>query len=342
MGTSRGAGRRGRNDEVVVGVGTPVPTLGGRTAPFVNLDNAGATPAFRAAVDAVEEMLPYIASTHGGSGFKSRICAQAVDEARATIAEFVGADPDRDTVVFTDNTADAVSLVDGAVVVAGVSGVTGVVERVHDLAARAHAGGRRILVDATHLAGHRPLDMLPHGDQRHLDFVAISAAHMYAPFGCAALIGRRDQVAGEPDTANVVGVVALAAAARTLQDLGTDRVARHEEALLNQATERLVNVPGVRLHAPSPKDADRVGIIPFTLDGVDPDLVAAILDHEHGIGVHSNREVVRASFGCYSDPRDVHRLVGALHRIAAGEVDGDYWCDDDGTWRSEGDVSSVA
>jgi selenocysteine lyase/cysteine desulfurase len=333
---------RARNGDVVVGVGFPVPTLGGRSVPFVNLDNAGATPAFRSVVDAVQELLPYVANVQGGSGFASRVCVEAVAEARATLAEFVGADPDRDTVVFVDTMADALSMVDGAVVVSGASGVTGVIEHVHDLAARAHANSRRIVVDATHLAGHRPLDVLSHRDQRHLDFVAISAPHMYSPFGCAALIGRRDHLAAEPDTTNVVGIVALATAACTLRDLGCDRVARHEAALLTQATERLVNVPGVHLHAPSPKDADRVGIVPFTLDGVDASLVAAILDHEHGIGVHSNREIVRASFGCYSDPRDVHRLVGALHRIAAGEIDGDYWCDRDGNWRTGGDVSSVA
>ncbi len=142
----------------------------------------------------------------------------------------------------------------------------------------------------------------------------------------------------------MVGAIALGAAVRTLEQLGIDRIARHEAALLNQATERLANVPGLRLHAPSPRDVDRVGIVPFTLDGVDHDLVAAILDHEHGIGVGRGAHgMVRISFGCYSDARDVHRLVGALHRIAAGEIAGRYRSHGPGDWRPQRSrVSSVA
>ena len=84
--------------------------------------------------------------------------------------------------------------------------------------------------------------------------------------------------------------------------------------------------------------------MPFTLDGVDHGLVAAILDHEHAIGVHRGAVFVGASFGCYSDPRDVHRLVGALHRIAAGDIAGRYRLDGRGDWQPmrRGDVSSVA
>ena len=107
---------RARAGEIVVGLGTPVPTLGGRAVPFVNLDNMATTPAFHAVVAAVDEILPYHASVHGGTGYKSRACAEALDDAAATIGTFVGADPARDVVVFTDSLADAVALVDGDVV----------------------------------------------------------------------------------------------------------------------------------------------------------------------------------------------------------------------------------
>ena len=46
-----------------------------------------------------------------------------------------------------------------------------------------------ILIDAAQLAPHRKVDMKPDGDPEHLDFVAISAHKMYAPFGTGALIG---------------------------------------------------------------------------------------------------------------------------------------------------------
>ena len=82
--------------------------------------------------------------------------------------------------------------------VTGASNVTGVVQPVHALAERVHAVGGRILVDAAQLAAHRPIDMRPHDDPGHLDFVALSGHKMYAPFGTGALIGRRDGFAPPP------------------------------------------------------------------------------------------------------------------------------------------------
>ena len=65
---------------------------------------------------AVDEILPYHASVHGGTGYKSRVCAEALEDAATTIGSFVGADPSRDVVVFTDSLADAIALADGDVV----------------------------------------------------------------------------------------------------------------------------------------------------------------------------------------------------------------------------------
>ena len=77
-------------------------------------------------------------------------------------------------------------------VVSGASNVTGTMPPIHDIARRVHDAGGRILVDAAQLAPHRPIDMRSHDDPAHLDFVALSAHKLYAPFGSGALVGRRD------------------------------------------------------------------------------------------------------------------------------------------------------
>src|SRR5918996_292270 len=207
--------------------------------------------------------------------------------------------------------------------VSGASNVTGVVQPVHRLAEKVHAVGGRILVDAAQLAAHRPIDMRAHDDPSHLDFVALSAHKMYAPFGTGALIGRRDSFRGRPDHAgggtiravtvddvawadlpdreeaggpNVVGAVALAAAMRALREIGLDRIAAHEAEITRYAMDRLAGVPGVTLHGPTgasesvERDAadilgTKVGVIPFTVDGLEHGLVAAVLGYEHGVGV---------------------------------------------------------
>ena len=150
--------------------------------------------------------------------------------------------------------------------VSGASNVTGVVQPVHELAEKVHAAGGRILVDAAQLAPHRPIDMRAHDDPGHLDFVALSAHKMYAPYGTGALVGARAAFAPAPDHAgggtvravttdaivwadlpdreeagspNVVGAIAMAAAIRTLTTIGLDRIAAHERELTRYAMDRL-------------------------------------------------------------------------------------------------------
>ena len=166
--------------------------------------------------------------------------------------------------------------------VTGASNVTGVVPPVHDLAERVHAVGGRILVDAAQLVAHRPVDMRPHDDPGRLDFLALSGHKMYAPFGTGALISRRDgflprphqpgggtvravtvdevRWADLPDreeggSPNVVGAVALAAAAGRLTTIGLDRIAAHEQALTGYAMAQLASVPGLTIHGPTSEDA---------------------------------------------------------------------------------------
>lgn len=274
------------------------------------------------------------------------------------------------------------------VTVTGASNVSGFLQPIHRLARKAHAAGARILVDCAQLAPHRRVDMLPDDDPEHLDFVTLSAHKMYAPYGTGALIGPKeiflheapeyrgggtvdivtlDEVhwAGVPDreeagSPNVVGAVAMAVAAQVLMEVGMDAVAAHEEHLIAYTLERLREVPGIYIYGETdPARAhEKVGVIPFNLEGMSHFLVAAILGYEGGIGVRSGcfcahpyvvhllhldedeshrwRDqmlagdksempgMVRASFGCYSNTDDVDRLVEMLKAIARGDYHGDY------------------
>lgn len=206
------------------------------------------------------------------------------------------------------------------VAVSGASNVTGLVPPIHELASWAHAAGAPILVDGAQLAPHRPIDIRPHGDPGHIDYLAVSGHKLYAPYGTGALIGPRptfDQGAPEyqgggtvdtvtpdgviwapaPDrdeagSPNVVGAVALGVALKTLAAIGMDRIAAAEHHLLAAALDALRPISAVRLVEPADPTADRVGVIPFEVldDGgepVDHRLVAARLAHEHGIGIRN-------------------------------------------------------
>jgi len=203
------------------------------------------------------------------------------------------------------------------VAMTGASNVTGYILPVHQYAELVHAVGAMILVDCAQLAPHRQVVVGSLDDPAHLDFVALSAHKLYAPYGTGALIGRKDIFEiGEPDMAgggtveivtldevtwagppereeagspNIVGAVALALAIRELQQIGMEAVAAHETELTVALLERLRRIAGVRLFG----DADpagassRLGVIPFQIEGMSHFLAAAILGFEHGIGVRS-------------------------------------------------------
>ena len=68
------------------------------------------------------------------------------------------------------------------VAITGASNVTGYINPVHRLAEKTHAIGAQIVVDCAQLAPHRKVNILSLDDPAHLDYVAISAHKMYAPF----------------------------------------------------------------------------------------------------------------------------------------------------------------
>ncbi len=209
--------------------------------------------------------------------------------------------------------ADRVALV----TISGGSNVTGFINPVHDLAEQAHAVGAQIAVDCAQLAPHRKVNVLPLDDPRHLDYIAISAHKLYAPFGTGALIGRRDTFergipdmvgggtidlvtldtvdwAGPPDrdeagSPNTVGAIALAAALNQLNSIGMENVAAHEAELTAHALTNLREVPGIQIFGdPDPAHAShRLGAIPLNIEGLNHFLVAAVLGHEFGIGVRN-------------------------------------------------------
>ena len=217
------------------------------------------------------------------------------------------------------------------VAITGASNVTGYINPIHKLAEQAHAAGALIFVDCAQLAPHRKVEMRKLNDPTHLDFIAISAHKMYAPFGSGALIGRRDIFSnGDPDqrgggtveivtledvvwadppdrdeagSPNTVGAIALGAAIRQLEEVGMDLVAAHEAELTAHALEELTRIPGVHVYGdPDPNRAhERLGVIPIQLEGIPHFLAAAILGHEFGIGVRS---------GCFCAHPYILHLLG--------------------------------
>lgn len=76
---------------------------------YINLDNAASTPPFKTVMRTIAEAAAWYSSVHRGTGFKSKYSTERYESARAVIARFVGADPERDVIIFTKNTTDSIN-----------------------------------------------------------------------------------------------------------------------------------------------------------------------------------------------------------------------------------------
>lgn len=93
----------------IVGNDQLVPLANGMQSKYINLDNAASTPSFQSVLDYLQRFLPYYSSVHRGAGFKSKTSTELYDQAHNIIGNFVGANLEKNTVIFTKNTTEAIN-----------------------------------------------------------------------------------------------------------------------------------------------------------------------------------------------------------------------------------------
>lgn len=195
------------------------------------------------------------------------------------------------------------------VAVAHVSNVLGCENPIRQIAAMARERGAVVVVDAAQSAPHMPIDV----QELSVDFLAFSGHKLMGPMGIGVLYGRRELLEEMPPfltggemidsvtrtgavfapvphkfeagTVNAAGAWGLMEAIRYLKHVGFDEVHRRELALTTMALEGLKQIPHVHLLG-SERPEDHCGILTFTIDGVHPHDVSAILDAD-GIAVRA-------------------------------------------------------
>jgi cysteine desulfurase/selenocysteine lyase len=230
---------------------------------------------------------------------------------------------------------------------AHVSNVLGTINPVARIAARAREAGAVTVVDGAQAAPHLPLD-IPALD---CDYYVFSGHKMLGPTGIGVLWGRRALLESleparggsemikevwidrarwndlpwrfEPGTPPIAEAVGLTAAVEYLEKLGMPRVAEHEQVLARQAVELLGTIPGVKVYGP-PAAVERGAVVAFSVEGLHPHDVAALLDHE-GLAVRAGHHcaqplmrwcgvvgTARASFSVYTSSEDIALLAHAV------------------------------
>ena len=229
-----------------------------------------------------------------------------------------------------------------------VSNVLGTVNPVREIARECKKRGIPLLVDGSQAVPHRPIDVQALG----CDFYALTGHKMLAPTGTGALWARREHLEAMPPffgggemirevrfsgttfaapphkfeagTPNIAGFVGLSAAIDYYHSVGFEAIHAWEQQLLGYATERLREIPGVRIFGEA---KEKEPVISFLLDGAQATDMATLLDLQ-GIAVRSGHHcahplmqfyevpaTLRASLAFYNTREEVDAFIVALLKV---------------------------
>ena len=229
-----------------------------------------------------------------------------------------------------------------------VSNVLGTVNPVREIARECKKRGIPLLVDGSQAVPHRPVDVQALG----CDFYAFTGHKMLAPTGTGALWARREHLEAMPPffgggemirevrfsgttfaapphkfeagTPNIAGFVGLSAAIDYYQSVGFEAIHAWEQQLLAYATERLREIPGLRIFGEA---NEKEPVISFLLEGAQATDMATLLDLQ-GIAVRSGHHcahplmqfydvpaTLRASLAFYNTREEIDNFIVALLKV---------------------------
>ncbi|HNX68998.1 MAG TPA: cysteine desulfurase [Candidatus Omnitrophota bacterium] len=229
-----------------------------------------------------------------------------------------------------------------------VSNALGTVNPVKEIVRLAHEKGAVVLLDGAQAVAHTPVDVQDLG----CDFYAFSGHKLLGPTGIGVLYGRKELLEKMPPyqgggdmirtvtfekttynelpykfeagTPHIAGVIGLGTAIDYIRSVGIERIESYEQELLKYGTEKLLQIPGLRLIGTARKKS---AILSFVLGEAHAHDIGTILDRQ-GIAIRAGHHcampvmqrfnvpaTTRASFAFYNTRQEIDRLVAALHEV---------------------------
>jgi cysteine desulfurase/selenocysteine lyase len=234
------------------------------------------------------------------------------------------------------------------VAVGHVSNALGTIHPIRQIIRMAQRFGAITVIDGAQGAPHLDVDV----QELDCDFYAFSGHKLYGPTGIGILYGKRKLLEKMPPyqgggemirevsfdrttyadlphkfeagTPHIAGSVALGAAIDYVAQVGLKNIAAYEHELLREATEKVRQIPGLRLIGTA---KEKSAILSFVMDGVHPHDIGTIVDRE-GIAVRVGHHcaqpamkrfglpaTARASFSFYNTKEEIDRLVAGLKKV---------------------------
>ena len=234
------------------------------------------------------------------------------------------------------------------VAIAHMSNALGTINPVDEIVRLAHAHGAAVLLDGSQAAYHMAVDVRA----LDCDFYAATGHKLYGPTGIGVLYGKAARLEAMPPfmgggdmiesvtfeestwnvlpykfeagTPDIAGAIGLGAALDYIGSIGLEKIAAHEQDLLEYGTSALAAVPGLQLIGTARRKAS---ILSFVMDGVHPHDIGTIVDRE-GVAIRTGHHcaqpvmrhfcipaTARASLAMYNTRDEIDGLVRALERV---------------------------
>jgi cysteine desulfurase/selenocysteine lyase len=233
------------------------------------------------------------------------------------------------------------------VAVTHISNTLGTINPVKEIIDLAHQKGALVLLDGAQAVPHIKVDV----QNLDCDFYAFSGHKMFGPTGVGILYGKSEYLNAMPPyqgggdmikevtfekttynclphkfeagTPNIVGGIGLGVAVDYMQEVGINLIHSREEELLTYATEKILQIEGVKIIGEA---ENKAGVLSFVVEGLHPFDVGTLLD-QLGIAVRTGHHctqplmdvfeipgTIRASFAFYNTTEEVDILISGLER----------------------------
>jgi cysteine desulfurase/selenocysteine lyase len=233
------------------------------------------------------------------------------------------------------------------VAVAHASNVLGTINPVKRIIEAAHKIGAIVLLDGAQAAVHLDIDV----QDLDCDFFVFSSHKLYGPTGVGILYGKKELLDNMPPflgggemikevtfekttyndlpykfeagTPNIADTIAFKTALDFVNQVGKEKIRKHEEELLAYATAQLEQISGLKIIG---KAKEKVSVVSFIIDDLHPQDIGILLDNR-GIAVRTGhhcaqplmdryciRGTVRASFAMYNTKEEIDELVTGLQK----------------------------
>lgn len=257
--------------------------------------------------------------------------------------------------VDTERIRNAIRAETRLVLVTHGSNVLGTVQPIADIGALCHEAGVFFAIDAAQTAGIVPIDV----KSMHIDAVAFTGHKgLLGPTGVGGLYlgenmslrpyrtggtGVRSAELRQPEampyqleagTLNLLGIAGLNFSLDYIENRGIENIHQEEMALFAALQDGLASVSGVSLRSPLSME-NRLPVLHFTIDGIDPEEVGTILDVDFGIAVRTGlhcapllhrqlgtapRGSVRVSTGPFNTSDHIQRAIAAVSEITRSGI----------------------